>query len=70
MSTPGMRQYRVLVTKDPDTGSVVAEVPALAIADSGSDVQEALANIRAMVAFHVECLQEEGRPIPTEVDVE
>jgi predicted RNase H-like HicB family nuclease len=52
------------VTKDPETGSVVAEVPALGIADQGADVPEALANIKAMVAFHVECLQEEGEPIP------
>lgn len=50
--------------KDPETGSVVAEVPALGIADQGVDVPEALANIKAMVAFHVECLQEEGEPIP------
>lgn len=64
MSLSSMLQYRVVITKDPETGSVVAEVPALSIADQGADVQEALTNIRAMVAFHVECLQEEGAPIP------
>ena len=64
MSASSMLQYRVVVTKDPETGSVMAEVPALGIADQGADVQEALTNIRAMVAFHVECLQEEGEPIP------
>jgi predicted RNase H-like HicB family nuclease len=64
MSGPAILQYRVLVTKDPETGSVVAEVPALGIADQGTDVQEALTNIKAMVVFHVECLQEEGEPIP------
>lgn len=64
MSGPAILQYRVRVTKDPETGSMVAEVPALGIADQGADVPEALANIKAMVAFHVECLQEEGEPIP------
>ena len=64
MSASSMRQYRVVVTKDPETSSVVAEVPALGIADQGADVQEALTNIKAMIAFHVECLQEEGEPIP------
>lgn len=70
MSAPATLQYRVVVTKDPETGSVVAAVPALGIADQGADVPEALANIKAMVAFHVECLQEEGEPIPGEKDVE
>lgn len=64
MSAPAILQYRVLMMKDPETGSVVAEVPALGIADQGVDVPEALANIKAMVAFHVECLQEEGEAIP------
>jgi predicted RNase H-like HicB family nuclease len=57
-----MLHYRVVITRDSETGSVVAEVPALGIADQGADVPEALANIKAMVAFHVECLQEEGEP--------
>jgi len=69
MSMRDILQYRILVVKDPETGSVVAEVPSLGIADQGADVPEALANIRAMVAFHVECLQEEGEPIPIDKDV-
>jgi predicted RNase H-like HicB family nuclease len=59
-----MLHYRVHVTEDADTGAVVTEVRALGIADQGADVPEALANIKAMVAFHVGCLQEEGEPIP------
>lgn len=70
MSGPAILQYRVRVTKDPETGSVVAEVPALGIADQGADVPEALANIKAMVAFHLECLREEGKPIPTDKGAE
>lgn len=64
MTPSSMLQYRVVVTKDEETGCVVAEVPALGIADQGADAQEALTNIKAMVTFHVECLQEEGEPIP------
>jgi len=34
-------EYRVVVLKDPETGSVVAEIPALHLADYGADVPEA-----------------------------
>jgi predicted RNase H-like HicB family nuclease len=65
MGMQDILQYRIVVAKDPETGCVVAEVPALGIADQGIDVPEALANMKAMVTFHVECLQEEGEPIPS-----
>ena len=64
MSVPAALQYRVVVSKDPETGSVVAEIPTLQIADFGADVPEALGRVQAMLAFHLECLQEEGEPIP------
>ena len=59
-------QYRVLVTKDEETGSVVAEIPTLHLADYGADVPEALDRLRAMLTFHLDCLHEEGKPIPVE----
>lgn len=40
MSGPATPEYRVLVTKDAETGSVVAEIPALQIVDFGADVPE------------------------------
>jgi predicted RNase H-like HicB family nuclease len=55
-----------LVSKDPETGSVVAEIPILHIADFGADVPEALERLQGMLAFHLDCLQEEGKPIPAE----
>lgn len=64
MGASRMLQFRVEVSRDPVTGSVVAEVPGLGIADQGADVPEALANIKTMVAFHLGCLQEEGETIP------
>lgn len=66
MSAPATLEYRVLVSKDPETGSVVAEIPALHLADSGADVPEALERLKAMLTFHLECLLEEGKPIPSE----
>lgn len=70
MSAPATLEYRVLVSKDPETCSVVAEIPALHLADSGADAPEALDRLQAMLTFHLECLLEEGEPIPTEKDVE
>lgn len=64
MSELATLEYRVVVTKDSETGSVVAAVPALGLADYGADVPEALANIKAMVSFHLECLREEGKSVP------
>jgi predicted RNase H-like HicB family nuclease len=58
--------YRVLFSRDPETKSVVAEIPALGIADHGADMPETLDRIRDMLAFHLESLHEEGKPIPQE----
>jgi predicted RNase H-like HicB family nuclease len=58
--------YQVIFTRDPGTASVVAEIPALQIADFGADVPEALERLQAMATFHLDCLVQEGKPIPTE----
>ena len=58
--------YHVVFTRDPDTTSVVAEIPALQLADFGADVPEALERLQAMATFHLDCLVQEGKPIPTE----
>ena len=59
-------EYRVSVTRDLETGQTLAEIPALAIADHGKDLPEALTHLEEMLRFHLECLQEEGKPIPKE----
>jgi predicted RNase H-like HicB family nuclease len=64
MSVPAAVQYRVEVKKDPETGSVVAEIPALQLAEYGADVPEALDRLQAMLTFHLDCLREEGKPLP------
>lgn len=66
MGAAAILDYRVAFTRDPETASVVAEIPALQIADFGVDVPEALERLQAMVTFHLDCLVQEGKPIPTE----
>ena len=66
MSVPSALQYRVVVRKNEETGSVVAEIPALHLADYGADVPEVLDRLQAMLAFHLDCLREEGKPFPIE----
>ena len=64
------KQYRILLAYDAETEQVTAEVPALGIADYGADVDEALQNVREMIAFHLECLLDEGEEIPEETAAE
>ena len=56
--------YQVEFKRDRRTSSVVAAIPALHIADFGVDVPEALDRLQAMATFHLECLIQEGKPIP------
>jgi predicted RNase H-like HicB family nuclease len=44
---------------------VVAKIPALQIADFGVDVPEALDRLQSMATFHLDCLIQEGKPVPT-----
>ena len=66
MGVPAAVQYRVVVRKDPETGSVVAEIPALRLADYGADVPEALNRLQVMLTFHLDCLREERKPLPAD----
>ena len=66
MASSAAVQYHVVFTRDPETSSVVGEIPALRIADFGADVPEALERLQAMAIFHLECLVQERKPIPTE----
>ena len=66
MSAFAAVEYRVVVRKDPETGSVVAENPTLQLADYGADVPEALERLQAMLTFHLDCLRQEGKPLPAD----
>jgi len=62
--------YRVILKPDKRTGGnkpcFVAYCPTLGVADDGNSTQEALKNIRKTIAFHLECLQKEGKEIPVD----
>ena len=62
--------YRVVVKPDKRIGSgkpcYVVTCPTLGIADDGDTIEEALKNIRSTIAFHLKCLQEEGKEIPVD----
>ena len=66
MDVPTTLHYHVVLARDLDTARVVAEIPALQIADFGADVLEALERLQAMATFHLDCLVQEGKAIPTE----
>ena len=66
MSGQAVLQYQVAFTRDPETASVVAVSPALQIADFGVDGPEALDRLQSMATFHLDCLIQEGKPVPTE----
>ena len=59
-------EYRVRLYKDKETGQIIAEIPALDIADYGPDSQKAFQRLKGMAAFHLESLLAEGKRIPKE----
>lgn len=63
-------EYRVKLVKDRETQQVTALVPALGIGDYGKDAQQALRRVQKMIAFHLDCLVEEGSEIPPETSKE
>ena len=60
--------YKVRLQWDAETQQMVAEIPALGIGDYGTNPASALESLREMVAFHLECLSEEGKAAPPETD--
>ena len=62
--------YRVILKPDKRLESnkpcYVAYCPTLGVVDDGDTTQEALENIRRTIAFHLKCLQEEGKEIPVD----
>lgn len=59
-------EYRVCLSWDAETELMVADVPALGIADDGPDATSALDSVREMALFHIEGLIEEGKEVPVE----
>lgn len=63
-------EYQVKLVKDKETHQVTALVPALGIGDCGKDAQQALRRVQKMIAFHLDCLVEEGSKIPIEKNID
>ena len=64
-----MRRYTVLLTPEPEEGGFSVSIPALpGCFTRGDTYDEALANARSAIAFHLECLAAEGEAIPEEPD--
>jgi predicted RNase H-like HicB family nuclease len=62
-----MHRYSVLLTTEPEEGGYSVTVPTLpGLVTQGETLDEALANAREAIAFHLECLESEGQEIPTE----
>lgn len=64
-------QYNIIITPDHRTGtnepcfSVLC--PVLGLADDGDTIEEAIENIKKLIAFHVESLATEGEEIKSEM---
>ena len=62
-----MRRYTVLLVPDLEEGGYAVRVPALTgLHTQGDTYKEAVRNARDAIAFHLECLEAEGEPIPEE----
>jgi predicted RNase H-like HicB family nuclease len=62
-----MQVYQFTVVIEPDGDAYHAYVPALpGCHTSGNTVEEAYANIKEATALHIECMQQDGEPVPLE----
>ena len=66
MATTQFLEYRLTLSRDSETGQVVALIPTLDIGDYGADSEEALRRLQEMASFHLECLIAEGKEVPDE----
>ena len=59
--------YRVIAEKEQyenSTPAYVTYVPTLGISDYGPTLEKALDSTQKMIKFHIECLIDEGEPVP------
>lgn len=63
--------YNVVIMPDRLAGTnescFTVECPSLGIADQGNSIEEAIENIKKLIAFHLDCLKKEGVEIKDEV---
>lgn len=72
MKTQRFQQYRLVIEKEQARNKkravYNAYCPALGLADFGSTIDSAVANITKLISFHIESLVELGHPVPDERD--
>ena len=62
-----MARYTVVLTPEHEEGGYSVRVPVLpGLSTQGDTYDEAIANARSAIAFHLECLVQEGETIPEE----
>jgi len=65
-----MRQFTVVLIPDADESGYTVTVPALpGLIAQGETREEALEMVCEAIAFHIECLTDEGEVVPTEGEI-
>lgn len=66
--------YRIILEPDKRTGTneagYAAYCPTLGLADGGDTIEEAIANMKKLIEFHLECLIKEKQPLPVDSEEE
>ncbi|OGG29215.1 hypothetical protein A2971_04605 [Candidatus Gottesmanbacteria bacterium RIFCSPLOWO2_01_FULL_46_21] len=66
--------YRITIEPDTRVGTnesgYAAYCPTLGLADGGDTIEEAIKNIKKLIAFHIECLAKEKRSVPVDNEEE
>ena len=66
--------YRIIIEPDKRTGTneagYAAYCPTLGLSDGGDTIEEAIANIKKLIEFHLDSLIKEKQPIPRDSDEE
>lgn len=66
-----MRRFVAVVFADPEDGGYVAYIPGVpGVVDQGETEEEAYENVTKALAFHLECMVEEGLELPEDVPTE
>lgn len=62
------RTYTIVIDPEPDGSAYNVSVPALpGVLTFGATIEEAIERAKEAIALHIECLIEDGEPVPEEV---
>lgn len=64
-----VRTYTIVIDPEPDGSAYNVSVPALpGVLTFGATIEEAIERAKEAVALHIECLLEDGEPVPEETE--